>query len=62
MLDGGGSISNNKIVKALMDVDCTIVFVLCLRFVHNYLFEIKICFNIICQICSTFNFPLKINQ
>jgi hypothetical protein len=42
MLDGGGSISNNKIIKALMDVDCTIVFVLCLRFVHNYLFEIKI--------------------
>jgi hypothetical protein len=27
--------------KALTDVYCTIVFVISLRFVHNYLFEIK---------------------
>jgi exonuclease I len=34
--------SNNagEAVKALTDVYCTIVFVISLRFVHNYLFEI----------------------
>jgi hypothetical protein len=70
-------------------VYCTIVFVISLRFVHNYLFEIhffngiektewlisvwktsscqplfvkKKILNVVCQICSTINFPLKIND
>jgi exonuclease I len=33
-------IDTGEAVKALTDVYCTIVFVISLRFVHNYLFEI----------------------